>query len=369
MKKAWVLIPFIAALGLLGCVDVKPSDNNDFSASVEFSVPPSERAIVPTHEPTPEPTPELTPTPEPTLTPEPTATPIPTASYKSRVPALCLVSAPSEDAERAAVIGLEGRIDRISEVGNGFSAVLYDGEIFYCRSDEIVPAEKTLYGYLPYMTAYKRGSKGEIVYASDGITPIMLSAELIDIRLVVPNVEIYQIFGEEGNFTGNILYIDPVPVLQKATAEKLAVAAKKFAEDGYRIKIYDCYRPKTVQFTLYDIVQNSSYIANPYKGASDHNRAAAVDMTLIGPDGKELEFPSEMHTFEKIVNRASRDKWTEEQRRNVDYMTDTMIAAGFSTIASEWWHFADTDAKSFIPLMIDMRDIPRNCADALGYAE
>ena len=157
--------------------------------------------------------------------------------------------------------------------------------------------------------------------------------------------------------------------MQIATAYKLAAAAKRFAEDGYTIKLYDCYRPKSVQYILYDIVQNSAYIANPYNSASNHNRGAAVDMTLIGPDGRELDFPTPMHTFTKLVYRSSRDQWTKEQRRNVDYMTNVMLESGFKLINTEWWHFSDTDYKTFMVLDIDMTEIPRFTAAQLGFTQ
>ncbi|MBR0135895.1 MAG: hypothetical protein IJM18_06815, partial [Clostridia bacterium] len=141
----------------------------------------------------------------------------------------------------------------------------------------------------------------------------------------------------------------------------------KFRKDGYTIKLYDSYRPRPVQYILYDLIKNSAYIANPYNSASNHNRAAAVDITLIGPDGKELDFPTPMHTFTKRVYRSSRGEWTSEQRRNVDYMTNVMLESGFKLINTEWWHFSDTDYLSFIVLDIDFKDIPRFTASQLGY--
>ena len=103
---------------------------------------------------------------------------------------------------------------------------------------------------MPKQYEYERDKDGRIVYEEDGVTPVTLTSELIDVRLVVPNIEIYQIFGTEENFTGEVLYQRPVPVLQTATAKKLAAAARKFAADGYKIKLYDCYRPKSVQYTV-----------------------------------------------------------------------------------------------------------------------
>lgn len=322
----------------------------------------------PTPAPTPSPTPSPTPTPTPKPTATPTPTPVPYAQYKSRVFSLNLRKGPDADSKVIATLGFEEKLGFVREAENGFSQVVWRDKVCYCKSSYIVPAEETLYGYVSPRFEYKTDKDGNVELGENG-DPITLSAELIDVRLVVPNIEIYQIFGTDKNFTGEVLYNNPVPVLQIATAQKLAAAAKLFAKDGYTIKLYDCYRPKSVQFILYDIVQNSAYIANPYNSASNHNRAAAVDITLIGPDGKELDFPTPMHTFTKLVYRSSRSEWTKEQRRNVDYMTNVMLECGFKLINTEWWHFSDTDYRTFMVLDLDMTEIPRFTAAQLGFTQ
>ncbi len=364
----------LAALMLFtGCALIHGS----FSADATHS--PQDDAAVDIY--TPEPTAYVTPeaTPEPTEEPkeetteepteEPTPTPMVTAEYKSRVNVLNVRMEPNTESAVVARLGFEEKITVVEPADGEFYKVLYDGRECYCYSRFLVPAGEKLYGYLSPRYEYLTDSSGAIVYEDDGVTPVMLTAELIDVRLVVPGIEVYQIFGTDRNFTGEVLYSRPVPVLEIGTANKLAAAAKRFAEDGYRIKLYDCYRPKSVQYILYDIVRNSAYIADPYKSASNHNRAAAVDITLIGPDGKELDFPTPMHTFEKIVYRSSRSEWTQEQRDNVDYMTEVMLESGFKLINTEWWHFSDLDYHSYIVLDIDMKDIPMFTASQLGYKE
>ncbi len=358
MKKLIAVLLLISLLLPAGCTFFEKGKEPE----------PTEEPVVTTAVPVTE-APTEAPTPEPTEepTPEPTSTPLVTSQYKCRVNDLNLRSAPDLESSVIAQIHFEDRIDVVGPENDQFLKAIYKGQVCYCYTNYLVPADEELYGYLPPRYEYQRDEQGNIVYEDDGITPVTLSAELIDIRLMIPDVEVYQIFGTAENFTGDVLYQRPVPVLQLKTAKKLAEAAKRFRKDGYRIKIYDCYRPKSVQYILYDIVQNSAYIANPYKSASNHNRAAAVDITLIGPDGKELEFPTPMHTFTKRVYRTSSDEWTPEQKRNVDYMTSVMLESGFKLINTEWWHFSDLDYLSFIVLDIDMRDIPRYTAAQLGF--
>ncbi len=310
-------------------------------------------------------------TASPMFTPQPSAMPTfngePTL-YQCKVNSLNVRHDPSIESEIIMEISFGDTVNVVGEE-NGFYRIWFGGSKYgYCYKPYLVPAGEELYGYVGPLSEYKTDEDGNIVYESDGVTPIVLTAELVDIRLFVPNVTVYQIFGTTSNFTGEVLYDRSVPVLQRGTANKLARAAAMFAEDGYTIKIYDCYRPKSVQYILYDIVQNGLYIANPYTGQSNHNRAAAVDMTLIDSNGNELEFPTPMHTFNKQANRSSASSWTEEQRRNVEYMTSVMVACGFQTIQSEWWHFTDTDYRSYMVLDIRMSNIPMYTAAQLGFA-
>ncbi|MBO4384065.1 MAG: D-alanyl-D-alanine carboxypeptidase family protein [Clostridia bacterium] len=331
MKKVLLALFLITTAVLMGCSKitfdpVQIIDQQTFAtAGPRF-----------TSAPTPDPTPTPEPTPEPT--PVPTETPIVTTTYKSCAKILYVRDKP--DARNSTVVyklKYEEKVELIGDVGNGFSSIMFEGRVCYCSTKYLVPADETLYGYLELT------DNGQKVY-------------VVDVRLFIPDIEVFQIFATDNNICHVPLYENPVPVLRMETVKKLKMAAEKFAADGYRIKLYDAYRPKSVQFKLFDVIQISAYISNPYNGkASNHNRAAAVDITLVDSDGNELAFPTPMHTFEKISYRSSRDKWTEEQRNNVDYMTDVMTSCGFTTITSEWWHFGDSDAKSFMVLAYNER--------------
>ncbi|MCR5611978.1 MAG: M15 family metallopeptidase [Clostridiales bacterium] len=296
----------------------------------------------------PDPTPGPTPSPEQTQ--GPTATPIITKAYKSCAKTLNVRDLPTlRGSTVVKQLKYEEEVQLIEKVNDEFSSILLDGKVCYCYSKFLVPAEETLYGYLELNDNGKKTC-------------------VVDVRLFIPDIEVFQIFATSNNVCHRPLYESPVPVLRIETVRKLKKAAEKFAADGYRIKLYDAYRPKSVQFQLFDVVKVAAYISNPYNGkASNHNRAAAIDMTLIGPDGKELSFPTPMHTFEKISYRSSRDQWTEEQRKNVDYMTNVMMSCGFTTIPSEWWHFNDSDAKTFMVLSYMGRD--RNGEEVELYYE
>jgi D-alanyl-D-alanine dipeptidase len=153
------------------------------------------------------------------------------------------------------------------------------------------------------------------------------------------------VFAYDDNFSGMALYERDLCLLQKGTLDKLLAAQKKFKADGYSIKIYDAYRPQYVQKTLFKIVNNPIYIADPQK-ASDHVRGAAVDITLVDSRVNELEMPSTVHTFNftaGIYNKAM----TKAARKNMEYMQKIMLESGFLLYKGEWWHFKDIDFEQY----------------------
>lgn len=148
------------------------------------------------------------------------------------------------------------------------------------------------------------------------------------------------------NFTNKIIYPNSVCVLRKTTAEKLVKANTELKKLGYRIKIWDAYRPVYVQQIFWDIVKDSRFVANPKNGGSIHNRGCAVDITLVDKNGNELSMPSKFDDFSTKAYRSN-SKMTNESKKNMDLLTKYMLNNGFSTIDTEWWHFEDLDSKNY----------------------
>ena len=279
-------------------------------------------------------------------------------AYKVRVNKVNVRSSSDKSTDNN-IIGTLGYEDvvRVISLSSEFSKVkLESGEYGYIYTDFLVKSDEVLYAVLPKASEQKKDNDGNLVYEEDGVTPVMLTNNLVDVRLYVPSADIALIFATDKNFTGVVQYKREIPLLQLSTAKKLQKAAELFAKDGYTIRLYDTYRPLSVQKNLYDIILNSSYIANPETTASNHNRGAAVDMALLDENGKELEFPTQTHTLNEAANRGNKS-WSSKAKENVDYMTSIMKKAGFDPINSEWWHFADSDCKKFMTTDIDFSSI------------
>lgn len=147
-------------------------------------------------------------------------------------------------------------------------------------------------------------------------------------------------YATEDNFTGQRVYPqDAHALLTLDTALKLKRANQRFEKDGYRIKIWDGYRPKSVQEIFWDLVPDPRYVADPAKG-SIHNRGASVDITLVDFQGNELEMPTAYDDFSEKASRNYQGS-SENARKNVTYLTRIMEESGFTGISSEWWHFDD----------------------------
>jgi len=141
------------------------------------------------------------------------------------------------------------------------------------------------------------------------------------------------------NFMGETLYPCAKCVLQPEVAKALTLANDYFCEKGYKIKIYDCYRPLDIQKMMWKKVPNAAYVANPYGRGSIHNKGAAVDITLVTLEGCYVEMGSDYDFFGKDAH-IDNYNFSEEILNNRKLLIDGMKQFGFQTIRTEWWHYS-----------------------------
>ncbi len=163
------------------------------------------------------------------------------------------------------------------------------------------------------------------------------------------------------NFVGKTLYPSPTCVLTKGTLDKLIKANRIVKQQGYSIKIWDAYRPLSVQKIMWEATPNKNYVANPYRSGSKHNRGAAVDVTLVDKSGRELKMPTE---FDNFTEKASPNYkgMTAEQRKNLTILSKAMKSSGFRALSHEWWHFEDVDYNNY-----KIQDVPLSKFDKTEY--
>ena len=160
------------------------------------------------------------------------------------------------------------------------------------------------------------------------------------------------------NFIGERIdgYEEPCALLTKEAARSLKAVSNEMIVQGYRLKIFDAYRPVCAvkHFVLWGI-EDQDIRMKPYfypnlekdelfpKGyiaaRSGHSRGSTVDLTLFDTlSGKEVDMGGTFDWF-GLESHPSYTKITEEQYSNRMMLNEIMTTNGFKAIEEEWWHF------------------------------
>ena len=187
----------------------------------------------------------------------------------------------------------------------------------------------------------------QISYDKSDFAPVytVIDDAAYDIRYYSPN-----------NFTGNKIngYKAPVAYMTKEALAALAVAAQDLRSQGYRLLIWDTYRPQKAvdnfvewinnpkdegDKSFYPKLKKSDLLKGMYiMEKSGHTRGSTVDLTLIKKDGSFVDMGGTFDLFSEI-SHPDYKKLTKEQKQNRKILHDAMIKAGFKGLDSEWWHF------------------------------
>jgi zinc D-Ala-D-Ala dipeptidase len=176
--------------------------------------------------------------------------------------------------------------------------------------------------------------------------------QLVNIQTVAPDIRLDMRYAIPDNFLKQAVYPQATCLVRSATATKLAAVQADLAKRDLGLKVFDCYRPLSVQRRMWAILPDDDYVANPKTG-SRHNRGAAVDVSLVDRSGNPVEMPSEFDDFSK---RAHSDNTaaTATAKENRHRLRSAMVKQGFKGITSEWWHFDDTNWRRYRLLDVDL---------------
>ena len=164
------------------------------------------------------------------------------------------------------------------------------------------------------------------------------------------------------NFVGDRIdgYEEPVALLTKEAARALKTVANEMNAQGYRLKLFDAYRPANAvrHFVLWGI-EDLDQRMKPYfypdlekqelfrqgyiASKSSHSRGSTVDLTLLDMrTGREVDMGSPFDLFSPRSHPDSRAV-TDEQYENRMFLQKAMLRGGFLPIDCEWWHFSLAD--------------------------
>lgn len=164
------------------------------------------------------------------------------------------------------------------------------------------------------------------------------------------------------NFIGERIdgYEEPCALMTIEAARALKAVSSELFVQGYRLKVFDAYRPVCAvkQFVLWGL-EDQDIRMKPYfypqlekqelfiKGyiaaRSSHSRGSAIDLTLFNMQtGKEVDMGSPFDLFSPVSHPDCKDI-TQEQYENRMILRSAMIRGGFAPIDCEWWHFMLAD--------------------------
>ncbi len=184
--------------------------------------------------------------------------------------------------------------------------------------------------------------------------------ELVNVREFIPDIVLDLKYNTVDNFLSQKLYTTDECYLARAVVERLMLVQDSLRHiisfdginypQGLGLKIWDGYRPRAVQFLMWEIMPDPNFVANPYTG-SRHNRGVAVDVTLVNrATGKELEMPT---PFDDFTEKAAHTYMNLPANviANRTLLKNMMGQVGdLELYNAEWWHYSYAAAASY-PLL------------------
>ena len=161
------------------------------------------------------------------------------------------------------------------------------------------------------------------------------------------------------NFVGDRIngYEEPCALMTKEAAAALKEVADELRQKGYRLKVFDAYRPqmavdhfvawaKDVNDTRMkkyfypeldkDVLFPQEYIMEK----SGHTRGSTIDLTLFDMNtGKEVDMGGTFDYFGERSHPDYKGNLTRKQLANRKILRDAMLRHGFKPLDTEWWHF------------------------------
>lgn len=206
------------------------------------------------------------------------------------------------------------------------------------------------------------GEKGRAMISEIEKRAIMDPSAFVLLGDFVPGIVQEIRYHSTYNFIGDRIdgYEEPCAILTREAARALKAVANELNVRGYRLKIFDAYRPATAvkHFVLWgiedldlrmkpffypDLDKTDLFELGYIAKQSSHSRGSAVDLTLLNMStGKEVDMGSPFDLFSE-VSHPGYSGVTDEQHENRMILRNAMVRNGFEPLECEWWHFSLAD--------------------------
>lgn len=187
------------------------------------------------------------------------------------------------------------------------------------------------------------------------------SSGFVNLSEVVPDIIMEVRYHSTYNFVGERIdgYEVPCVLMTREAAEALKAVSDDLKAKGYRLKVYDAYRPQMavdhfmrwaenndtgMKKYFYPKIAKDRIIPEGYVARkSGHSRGSTIDLTLFDmKTGKEVDMGGTFDYFGEL-SHPDYKKITKAQYNNRMILRDAMTKHGFKPLEEEWWHFTLKD--------------------------
>ena len=179
---------------------------------------------------------------------------------------------------------------------------------------------------------------------------VIAGDSLVDIQSVDRTIAVELRYATPQNCLGYPIYPTGTRALVRPqVASALRTAQIWLRHYHYGLKIWDAYRPVSVQAKLWQASHDSDYVANPENGVGSlHSWGVAVDATLIDSWNRDVRMPSDFDDFTPAAMWRYMGS-SLEVGGHVRLLQYAMHKAGFAGMRTEWWHFTILDWENYLP--------------------
>lgn len=216
---------------------------------------------------------------------------------------------------------------------------------------------KVLMGVLLAVILFVTPAQAQRSLSPDDSSGFVVLAEVVPD--IIQEIRYYSTY----NFVGDRIdgYYQPCALMTREAAEALKKVSDDVMAIGYRLKIYDAYRPQMAvshfvrwaedigdtrmkEYFYPEVDKSRLFIEGYIAEKSGHSRGSTVDLTLFDmKTGKEVDMGGTFDYFGELSHPDYTGELTETQINNRMILRDAMIRNGFKPLDTEWWHFTLAD--------------------------
>ena len=180
----------------------------------------------------------------------------------------------------------------------------------------------------------------------------------VSVGEVIPDVLLDIRYYSSFNFIGERIdgYEEPAALLTREAAQALKEASNEAMEQGFRLKVFDTYRPQKavdhfvrwakdpedirMKAFFYPELEKTEIIPQGYIAEhSGHSRGSTVDLTLFDMATQQDVDMGGTFDFFGELSHPDYSGVSEVQHANRMLLQKLMVKHGFRPLETEWWHF------------------------------